>query len=908
MPETQYYKREDIEKLAHHEDHTVSNYWSEILDALNESGQDSIQVITSSDKYKKAESILKDWEKAGQRTNNPDILNAIRRSKTYKIPVYAQDSSPMIAGKPIIFDYKTKFIAPDNADGSSDTTYGRSWWTSGDNVISRRYAWPNDPNVDLKNDFYYIDVRGNGDIEDTAGNVWVKVNNPSQGQGNYVVIRSGNGQGKLGVGTFKTLMKPNAGKFEFYKQGGEMNYNYFKEGGRFIPKAEWGMGVDKMSDDELYELSQSDPTFKKDHSEKYQAAGNKSAYLRHYYSNVDPGYFTRAQDAYNTAQKAADTERTNSTNSASGFYNGSYTARRNRRDAVRTLLNNWRLEKDPQKKQALLQNAQGLFGREIDEKTLNDYALDTRLAQKKAKQYFKSGTAANDITNTYNASIKRAKEAALAAAAQTGTATEEVTGDGTDGAAGTLSKAQQYDSDSYANFIENDNARAALKSLMVNAGDNLTEDAYKNTYNAFYTAKGLTPTKGGTNRGFGTDDNGNITYTGAGGTYMFNAADNSWKDGEGKALNLSAGTGNENNKKYNLRGWHKTGGILNNMTKKYQQGGSAPSEQDQLGLIGFIAIVAQQQKQDPIQAIEQVMQDQKAVQEYAKQYSQLDKQKRAQCMQVGQQIMQQMQGKATAAKYGAKLGYIHKLSSGCPDGYSASYYKKGGRLCKACIKKGESGDTLNTKRPVKEETSNPEGNFNKYKKYPENINKEKCGGKAKKHLQGGSLQQMTDNLKQAFAKGGIVFAENGTKTKDASKGQLKFTRTGEKRDLGWKTHKDGYSGRIEFADGEYAGQPAYMTVYEAADPQGNVYLQDTTYSQPAIDGWSVQGGRFDRGEYTPGVPYVDGTVYEGGELPEVVVEAPAETLGQKALRYAKNISKYIVPTPIVSLGHQVLGN
>jgi len=62
------------------------------------------------------------------------------------------------------------------------------------------------------------------------------------------------------------------------------------------------------------------------------------------------------------------------------------------------------------------------------------------------------------------------------------------------------------------------------------------------------------------------------------------------------------------------------------------------------------------------------------------------------------------------AKQGAKLAYIKRLRGECPEGYEARTYKIGGKVCKKC----------------------------------EKIEVEKCGGKAKKHQNGGEAQLVTD--------------------------------------------------------------------------------------------------------------------------------------------------------------------
>ena len=62
--------------------------------------------------------------------------------------------------------------------------------------------------------------------------------------------------------------------------------------------------------------------------------------------------------------------------------------------------------------------------------------------------------------------------------------------------------------------------------------------------------------------------------------------------------------------------------------------------------------------------------------------------------QAFQQFMQQMQGSetqqpATMARNGAKLDYIDRLNGHCPPGYTMGFYKKGGKVCKTCMKNQE---------------------------------------------------------------------------------------------------------------------------------------------------------------------------------------------------------------------------
>lgn len=129
-------------------------------------------------------------------------------------------------------------------------------------------------------------------------------------------------------------------------------------------------------------------------------------------------------------------------------------------------------------------------------------------------------------------------------------------------------------------------------------------------------------------------------------------------------------------KKYNAEqtGWYKNGGI---MTKKYQQGGAAPQQNMQQQIIALVQ-AAMQGDQKATQAINQIMEAAKAGDQQATQIAQMI-----------QQVVQQMQGQATAAKWGAKLRYIKSLK-----------YAKGGKACPECMSEG--GQT-----PYKKKTNAP---------------------------------------------------------------------------------------------------------------------------------------------------------------------------------------------------------
>lgn len=131
---------------------------------------------------------------------------------------------------------------------------------------------------------------------------------------------------------------------------------------------------------------------------------------------------------------------------------------------------------------------------------------------------------------------------------------------------------------------------------------------------------------------------------------------------------------------WNITAW-KNGGKMK--INYFQEGGAVaqPAQQP--------AASAEDIQTQVVQLVQAAMQgDEKAaqtVQQIMQAADQGDEQA-VQIAQMIQDIIQQMQGQAKAAKRGAKLSYIHSLKSGCPEGYSASYYQKGGHICKECLK------------------------------------------------------------------------------------------------------------------------------------------------------------------------------------------------------------------------------
>lgn len=152
--------------------------------------------------------------------------------------------------------------------------------------------------------------------------------------------------------------------------------------------------------------------------------------------------------------------------------------------------------------------------------------------------------------------------------------------------------------------------------------------------------------------------------------------------------------------------FNKKGGT---MTNKYQQGGAAPAQsgQDMEAQVTQLVQAAMSGDEQATQTINKIIEAAKAGDQQAMQIAQMI-----------QAIAKQIQGaQAQAAKRGAKLNYLHTLVSGCPKGTEAKYFRKGGHICKACVektKKAQEGMEL----PI-----------------------EKCGGKTKKkYFVGGSTE------------------------------------------------------------------------------------------------------------------------------------------------------------------------
>ena len=126
----------------------------------------------------------------------------------------------------------------------------------------------------------------------------------------------------------------------------------------------------------------------------------------------------------------------------------------------------------------------------------------------------------------------------------------------------------------------------------------------------------------------------------------------------------------------------KQGGKMN----KYQQGGQAPTAA-QMVLQALSA--AQQGDQSGLQQLFSDKKTAQAVIQQLQKEAQEGSEEAIQALEALKQIMSRSKKQATMAQKGAKLSYIHRLATGCPPGMEMTYFKKGGRICKACIEKAK---------------------------------------------------------------------------------------------------------------------------------------------------------------------------------------------------------------------------
>ena len=117
--------------------------------------------------------------------------------------------------------------------------------------------------------------------------------------------------------------------------------------------------------------------------------------------------------------------------------------------------------------------------------------------------------------------------------------------------------------------------------------------------------------------------------------------------------------------------YQKQGGTMNRINY-FQQGGTAPQQDTQQQVIALVQ-AAMQGDQKATETVNKIMEAAKAGDQQAIQIAQMI-----------QQVAQQMQGQATAAKYGAKLNYLQALK--CGGKAKAKKKEQGGKVCPECEK------------------------------------------------------------------------------------------------------------------------------------------------------------------------------------------------------------------------------
>lgn len=155
--------------------------------------------------------------------------------------------------------------------------------------------------------------------------------------------------------------------------------------------------------------------------------------------------------------------------------------------------------------------------------------------------------------------------------------------------------------------------------------------------------------------------------------------------------------------------YNKNGGTM----RKYQQGGQPTVAQIVLDAI-------QSLQNGDSSKIEALFSDKKTLSNVVGQLQTEVKngnKEAAQALQMLQEVFEQLDpaqapGATPSHKNGAKIAYIHRLATGCPEGTELKYFKKGGHICKACVEKAKKAKCGT--------------------KAQEGAELEKCGGKAKK--------------------------------------------------------------------------------------------------------------------------------------------------------------------------------
>lgn len=219
----------------------------------------------------------------------------------------------------------------------------------------------------------------------------------------------------------------------------------------------------------------------------------------------------------------------------------------------------------------------------------------------------------------------------------------------------------------------------------------------------------------------------------------------------------------------------KQGGKMN----KYQQGGQAPTAAN---MVLQALSAAQQGDQSGLQQLFSDKKTAQAVIQQLQKEAQEGSEEAIQALEALKQIMGGSKKQATMAQKGAKLSYIHRLATGCPPGTEMTYFKKGGRLCKACIEKAKK---------AKEGASLDSIIAKNKKRYP-GITDDQAAGRA----------PIRKNGKDYYLGGDGVLGEASKKGKYGFGGFLEYFKSGGKnpvKRVSKEITDDGYE--MKFSDG-----------------------------------------------------------------------------------------------------------
>lgn len=155
--------------------------------------------------------------------------------------------------------------------------------------------------------------------------------------------------------------------------------------------------------------------------------------------------------------------------------------------------------------------------------------------------------------------------------------------------------------------------------------------------------------------------------------------------------------------------------------------------EEQLQQIAQVALMAAQGDKQAQQQLMQFAQQAgpEQVMQIAQALAQSGDQQSTQAAQVLAQVAQSMSGQAPSMRNGGAVTYLKYLKGECPEGYEMQIFKKGGAVCKQCIKKKQKMQEGASMSPIEEYKCG-----RKMKKKAscgtKMLKMNKCGGKQKK--------------------------------------------------------------------------------------------------------------------------------------------------------------------------------